>query len=271
MATSLEGGFIAPLQFSNEQGSISARRLALLQAIDEEGSISAAAKKIGITYKAAWDGVDSMNNLSTQLLVKNQQGGAGGGGAALTELGKELLHRYQRIYALQHAFMEQLNQPELQDTYQLLRRLTMNTSAGNALYGTVQTITEGAVNTEVVLSLAGGETLCSIITKDSAERLKLTVGMSACALIKSSWVLLGLPSTSLPSTTLAVSARNQLQGTIQRIDTGAVNSEVVLELPGGTTLRSVVTNQSVETLDLKEGSAVVALIKASHVILGVNE
>jgi molybdate transport system regulatory protein len=56
---------------------------------------------------------------------------------------------------------------------------------------------------------------------------------------------------------------------VTRIVPGAVNTEVVLELPGGGSVAAVVTNQSVQALGLAEGSAATALFKASSVILGV--
>jgi molybdopterin-binding protein len=65
----------------------------------------------------------------------------------------------------------------------------MQISARNVLAGTVKHVEHGAVNTEVTIELAGGVQLVSIITKHSAERLKLAVGKKAHAVIKSSDVL----------------------------------------------------------------------------------
>ena len=79
--------FFAPWHVRLGTGEISPRRLFLLQAIDATGSISQAAKQVGITYKAAWDAVDAMNNLAGQPLVVSQHGGKGGGGAHLTHAG----------------------------------------------------------------------------------------------------------------------------------------------------------------------------------------
>lgn len=67
---------------------------------------------------------------------------------------------------------------------------------------------------------------------------------------------------------LKVSARNIFKGTVTRIVKGAVNSEVELVLPSGDSLISVVTNESVENLDLYENKDAFAIIKASSVILG---
>jgi molybdopterin-binding protein len=69
---------------------------------------------------------------------------------------------------------------------------------------------------------------------------------------------------------MKLSAKNQLKGTVKSITTGAVNSEVVIELPGGAAITSIITKSSVEALGLKVGSTAYAIIKASNVIVGVD-
>lgn len=66
---------------------------------------------------------------------------------------------------------------------------------------------------------------------------------------------------------MQTSARNQFLGTVTRIKSGPINAEVVLRLKGGDELVAVVTDESVKSLDLREGSEAFALIKAPHVIL----
>ncbi|MFM0736999.1 TOBE domain-containing protein [Paraburkholderia xenovorans] len=67
------------------------------------------------------------------------------------------------------------------------------------------------------------------------------------------------------------SARNQLYGTVSKLTRGTVNDEVSLALPGGHTIVAVLTHESTETLGLVEGSAAFALIKASWVVLLVDD
>lgn len=67
------------------------------------------------------------------------------------------------------------------------------------------------------------------------------------------------------------SARNQLAGTVQSIEKGTINSEIRIKLTGGTTVYAVITNEAVMELGLKPGVPASALIKASHVVLGVPE
>ena len=71
--------------------------------------------------------------------------------------------------------------------------------------------------------------------------------------------------------TIKISARNILNGTIKQITPGAVNTEVVVELPGGMEIVSIITKTSAENLGLEEGKPVYAIIKASNVMIGVDE
>lgn len=69
---------------------------------------------------------------------------------------------------------------------------------------------------------------------------------------------------------MKLSARNVLKGTIKEITPGAVNSEVVIQLPGGQEVASIITKKSVESLKLKVGQEAYAVIKASEVMIGID-
>jgi len=140
----------------------------------------------------------------------------------------------------------------------------MNISARNVLPGTVTGITKGAVNTEIVLSLRGGEIIVAVITNPSVGRLGLQLGTDVWAIIKASDVMVG---KGLENARL--SARNILAGKVAELNEGAVNSEVQIRLPGGTMLVASITKESVQALDLKQDAAVSAVVKASHVMVGV--
>lgn len=70
--------------------------------------------------------------------------------------------------------------------------------------------------------------------------------------------------------TVKLSARNMLKGKVKKINSGAVNSEVIIETAGGETLVAIITKQSVKSLGLKEGKDVYAVIKASNVMVAVD-
>jgi molybdopterin-binding protein len=69
---------------------------------------------------------------------------------------------------------------------------------------------------------------------------------------------------------MKLSARNVIKGKVVKVVKGAVNSEVILELPGGAQVVSIITNSSVETLDLVDGKDAYAVIKASNVMIAVD-
>jgi molybdate transport system regulatory protein len=260
-----EPAFFAPWHVRLGEGEISPRRLSLLQAIDATGSISQAAKQVGITYKAAWDAVEAMNNLAGAPLVSSQHGGKGGGGATLTATGLQIVTMHERLSAMQAIWMAGLADVDA-DIMPMYRRLTMKTSARNAFFGKVKLIKHGAVNAEVVLALQGDDELVSTITNDSIERMQLAVGKPAWGLVKASWVIL-----SQENDCLKTSARNRLCGVVSRVVMGAVNAEVTLTLNGGSTVSAVVTLDSAEQMAIVEGKRLCALIKASHVLLGVDD
>ena len=69
---------------------------------------------------------------------------------------------------------------------------------------------------------------------------------------------------------MKVSARNVLKGKVKSVEHGSVNSEIVLQLPGGTEIVSIITKTAAQNLGLKEGKEAYAIIKASNVILGTD-
>ncbi len=141
----------------------------------------------------------------------------------------------------------------------------MFTSARNQLSGKITALTRGAVNDEVEISLADGQKVVAIVTHSSTESLGLKVGGEAFALIKASWVILLTDTAGVK-----LSARNQLAGTVDKVVTGAVNSEVILTLKDGNQIAAIVTNESVTKLGLAAGKSASAAFKASSVIVGVK-
>ncbi len=68
----------------------------------------------------------------------------------------------------------------------------MKISARNVLKGKIKKITVGAVNNEIIVEIAGGAEMVSIITKSSSERLGLEVGKEVYAIVKASNVMIGI-------------------------------------------------------------------------------
>jgi molybdate transport system regulatory protein len=140
----------------------------------------------------------------------------------------------------------------------------MKTSARNAIRGVVDRVIPGSVNSEVILKAGGGAEIAAVITRASVDELGLAPGVAAIALINSSFVILARNTGELRT-----SARNALTGVVSRIDRGAVNDVVTLDIGGDNTITATVTHESALHLDVAPGDPIVALIKASHVILAV--
>ena len=145
-------------------------------------------------------------------------------------------------------------------------------SASNSFYDSYLDLLEATVKT-----IAENEDIpfddsktCGAIVRSEAlqkylrESLGLEVGTRAIALVKSSSIIIMRPD---PATRL--SARNQLAGVVSRLLPGAVNCEVVLDLSGGGSIAAIVSNDSVQQLDLALHVDAVAVFKASSVLLGV--
>jgi molybdate transport system regulatory protein len=241
-------------------------RIALLAAIASCGSITRAAKEIHMSYKAAWDAVDQMNNLAGEALVERVSGGKGGGGTRLTARGAQLVENFRTLERAHQRFIEQLGQQPggLSDDFLMIRRMHMKTSARNQFLGTVAHVKAGAVNDEITLDISGGQRLVAMITHESTRELGLAPGVQAFALVKDASIILVTDEQGA-----RFSARNRLGGTIARIDTGAVNTQVVLDLGGGATLAAIITNDSCAQLALAVGEHATGIFKASSIILAI--
>lgn len=245
------------------------KRIALLKAIAETGSIMAAARSSGLSYKAAWDAVQIMNNLLDRPVVVARSGGRRGGSASVTDEGLALISAFQAVETeLGHA-IERIEARIGGDASRPLRSqlwsLGMKTSARNALRGVVDRVVPGAVNSEVILKIGDGAEIVAVVTRESAEELDLAPGRPVIALIKSSFVILAHAKGDLRT-----SARNMLSGTVSQIDRGAVNDVVTIDIGGGKSVTATVTHESVEDLELEPGEQVATLFEASQVILAVE-
>ena len=67
---------------------------------------------------------------------------------------------------------------------------------------------------------------------------------------------------------MKISARNQLKGKVVDVKRGQTTAHVRIELSGGSTITSSITNEAVDELGLKPGDSVTAIIKASDVMVG---
>ncbi len=248
----------------SDKNFLGSGRVHLLELIGKNGSISKAAKEIKMSYKAAWDAVDAMNNLSSEPLVVRNTGGKGGGGTTLTSHAKEIIKVFKALEEKYEIFLKSIakDSNNFDDLYRNIRRINMKTSARNQLFGTITKIIKGAVNGEVELDIGDSYKIVAIITNNSIDSLSFSVGEEAYAIIKASWIIV---SKELPK---KISARNIIKTKITSVSKGAVNSEIKMEA-AGKTLAAIITNESLENLKLKTNDTAYAIFKASNVILGV--
>lgn len=246
------------------QSLASPAHMALLRAVADKGSITAAARAAGMSYKGAWEVIERMTAHAAAPLVERASGGRGGGGTRLTAYGRDLLARYEELAHAHQRFVQQLGAHglDLSRRFSVLETIDMKTSARNQWSGTIAAIRAGAVNDEVEIRLPGGERLVAIITRESTDALALRVQQPVMVLVRSSAVLLasGLDRGR-------VSARNRIDGSVQRVQTGAVNAEITVRSATGFEIVATITQASATALALQPGVAVSALVKASDVVL----
>jgi len=165
------------------------RRIAILRGIAQSGSISQAARDVGVSYKAAWQAVDTLTNLAGQPLVERSVGGAGGGGAQITAAGRELLLAAEAMARLRSELLERLQsgqQAAVQPNLGLL------TSMRNQWPCTVLKVESMGAQIRVWLRAAaeaGADwTIAARITPESYELLGLAPGAQVLALCKATAV-----------------------------------------------------------------------------------
>ncbi len=250
----------------SERRFLGQKRVELLRQIAVTGSITQAAKAVDLSYKAAWDAVNAMNNMAEQPLVASATGGKHGGGSQITEYGLRQIQLYDAVEGEYRRFLGRLGEKvhDVDELVNFMRRLMMQTSARNQFLGRVTGLNIGPINAEVGVDIGGGDHVTALITRGSVENLGLQEGGEVFALVKASSVILMTEAGKLK-----LSARNQLRGTVADCKKGAVNGEVTLQLAGGKTVTATITNASIDALGLKEGVPAVAVIKSSSVILGV--
>lgn len=205
------------------------KRIDLLRRIGEVGSISEAARGAGVSYKAAWQAIETLSNLAGQDLVEKVVGGSGGGGAQLTNAGRRLLRAADELAKARVAVLARLSE-EMDDLGGSgLVGLGLRTSIRNQIPCTVRGMERAGGVVTVELALPDAAALRSRITVESAELLGLQPGMAVLALCKATAVSVAEKWRSRPGV-------NRLHGVVKRASTSAADREVSLRLASGTQL-----------------------------------
>ena len=244
------------------------KRVDILRLIARTGSISQAARDAGVSYKAAWQAIDTLTNLARVALVDKVVGGAGGGGARLTPAGQQLLDTAQ---ALEAARQQVLNgaggavSPA---------GLALRTSMRNQIPCMVSALQPKGRMVRVLMTLGRDDEgvsgaqqeppdspLVSRITLESAELLGLHPGLPVLALFKATAVLV-LPDQK----GLAVADKNALPGNIQRIARAEDRTEAdeyAVGLAGG----MLIAGFGAAGAHLRRNSRVIACVDEAAVVI----
>jgi molybdate transport system regulatory protein len=246
------------LELAGALGHVPAdKRVEILRRVGEVGSISQAARDAGVSYKAAWQALDTLSNLAGAALVERAVGGAGGGGALLTEAGHHLLRAADELGEARNQVLARLAGPGARGT--ALSALGLRTSMRNQLPCEVKAVRAQAGAMRVELALAGGAPLAARITRESAQLLGLRAGQPVLALCKATAVEVAAQATP-------AAGRNLLHGTVTRASRAAAGGEVALALAGGLQLVGFAGPAS----GLKPHGAAVASVDESAVVIALG-
>lgn len=248
----------------NKHTSLLRKHIQLLKAIDETRSITKAAEKVGLSYKNAWDSLYEINNSSKKPLILSKKKS----GTELSEYAKQLIKTYELVEKAQNDFLEKIF--KINDiTYEgilNLQRVELKLSARNKLLVEIVKIELGAINCIVTAKLSSGELLSSNITIKSQKDLELEVGQEILFIFKAPSVTLAKPNEKIP---IKLSAENQIPTIVKEVRVGAVSAEIILETKGHQIITACVTKESVMKLKIGVGDELIAIIKASEIIIGL--
>jgi len=257
----------ASVSFEGRTATAGRERIQLLAAVGREGSISAAARSVGLSYKAAWDAIDGMNALFGRDLVEARSGGRHGGGARLTASGIQVVETLTRLEGELTRMLHRLG-PELRDSGISLSNqvpgLVLRTSARNALPGVIRDIKTDAVSAKVSMVVTAQTTIRSIITRRSLDELGLTPGRSALALVKASLIAV------VPQRDRRPQAGNCISGTLVRKETGVTDTELTVDIGHQTRLVATANTKHIKALCLRNRDCVWATFDPRQVILAVG-
>lgn len=239
------------------------KRICLLHAIEEHGSISKAAKAVPMSYKSAWEAVDTMNSLSSEPIVHRETGGKDGGGTTVTEYGRSLLDNFALLKKEHSRFLERLSRlTDLKSgELQTIGRLGLQISARNQIQAEVMKMESSAVNTKISLQLKSGQKLLSVITEEAVENLQIEEGQTVIAICKSS-------SVSVTLTSDETGRDNCLEGFVSHIERDEENVKIEVDIGQHDKIISVMPLTALKQTALVPGQTVFARIKSNEVMIG---
>lgn len=235
------------------------KRIDILRRIGAAGSISEAARGAGVSYKAAWQALETLANLAGTPLVEKAVGGSGGGGAVLTAAGQRVLQAAEELARARQQVLAGLEQG-VAGASAGRAALALRTSMRNQFPCTVGTVKPHQGQVRVQLVLADGGVVFSRITRESAQLLALQPGLPVLALCKATAVQVAQRIAPSPT-------RNVLPGVVTRASRAAAGGEVGLRLSSGVQL----VGFAAAGHGLKAGQAAMVAVDEAGVVVALAD
>ena len=230
------------------------KRIDILRRVGRAGSISEAAREAGVSYKAAWQALETLANLAGTPLVEKAVGGSGGGGATITAAGRRVLEAAEEMARARRRILDSFEHGDASGR----AALALRTSMRNQFPCMVGSIKAHKGQVRVQLLLPDGSALHARITRESVELLGLEPGLEVLALCKATAV-------QVAERIDAATPCNVLSGEIVRASRSAGGGEVSLRLASGVQLVGFAAAGGA----LKAGLPAMASIDEASVVIGV--
>ena len=259
---------VAPAALAGVLGhGASDKRIDILARIAESGSISEAARRCGVSYKAAWQALETLHNLAGVPLVRKAVGGSGGGGAALTAAGEQVLAVARELERVRAQVLSAAALPDrvaaqaAPSTAAPTRSDVVASATANPT--NVSDVSDVTDVTDVsdVSDVSDVASVTDVAdTADAADARRPSTGTARAP----------APSVGLAALALRTSLRNQFPCTVQAVRAQRGQVLVRLRTAGGDLLDSLITRESAQLLGLQPGLPVLALFKATAVRIGAQ-
>jgi len=236
------------------------KRIDILRRLGDGGSISEAARRAGVSYKAAWQAIETLGNLAGTPMVEKAVGGSGGGGAVLTAAGRRVLEAAAMLDQARSGVLALL-EPGAGGAQggPGLAAMALRTSMRNQFPCVVKTLRATGSLVRVSLALPSGDLLNSRITRESAQLLQLRRGLHVLALCKATAV-------RVAPEIIAAGFQNVVSGTVMRGSRSIRGGEVALQLEGGLSLVGFCTPGQ----PLRAGQQAMASIDETGVVVAIS-
>lgn len=240
------------------------KRIDILRRIDDVGSISQAARGAGVSYKAAWQAIETLGNLAGGPLVEKVVGGARGGGTKLSATGREVLELVDELARARAEVLARFR-ARGSSAFERIGSTTLQTSLRNQFPATIVKMKIGSALVRLTLRIDDTHLLRASVTKESAQLLGLAEGKSVLALTKATGVEI---TADFPKETYGGEKRpeNQLVGEVIRSERAAKGGECSLRLPSGL----VIVGFAKRNHGLHMNQKAVASISPSAIVIGLT-